>query len=141
MISPGAECPKWCRDEIDLDGAGILFPMEAGRGYVVMGFTDTPTIVLKDPKPGKVALPKSPRPPSGNAPSVSIDSFGVPPGFKGGLKVRKPQQIFRFEVADKRSHLLKSGNRSFLVSLSGTVGEDPEGQHTIFTYGFKVAEQ
>jgi hypothetical protein len=101
-------------------------------------------LVLKDPKPGKVPLPKSPRPRPENAPSISIDWYEVPPGVKGILKVRKLREKFRFEVADKRSHLVKAGNRSFLVKLMGTVGEDPAsdgGQHTIFTYGFSVAEQ
>jgi hypothetical protein len=91
-ISPGGVCPAWCQDEIVLDDAGILFPIEPGRGYVVIGFTDTPTLVLKDPKPGKVPLPKSPRPRSGNAPSISIDWFEVPPGVKGVLKIRKPHR-------------------------------------------------
>jgi hypothetical protein len=141
-ISPGGVCPAWCQDEIGLDDAGILYPIESGRGFVVIGFSDTPTLVLKDPKPGKVPLPKSPRSRSGN-PSVSIDWFEVPPGVKGILKIRKEREKFRFEVADKRSHLVKVENRSFLVTLMGTVGEEPasDGQHTIFTYGFRVAEQ
>jgi hypothetical protein len=141
-ISLGGVCPMWCQDEIDLDGTGILFPIEVGRGFVVMGFSDTPTIMLKDPKPGKVPLPKAmPRPK--NAPNLSIDSFEIPPGVKGTLKIRSPQEKFRFEIANNRSHLVRAADRSFLVTLRGTVGEEPasDGQHTIFTYGFSVAEQ
>jgi hypothetical protein len=141
IISPGGQCPAWCQDAIDLDSEGILFPIEAGRGFVVMGFTDAPTLTFKDPKPGKVPLPKSPRPQSGNAPSISIDSITLPGGSKDTYKIRSVQEKYRFEVADKRTHVVKAGDRLFLVNLTGPIGEDPEGLHTIYTYGFSVAEQ
>ena len=97
-ISDG-NCP-FCRDEINLDGAGTLYIKEAKRTLVVMALTERPTVDLINPTPGVVPLPRDSSqqspwtttaklPPSGqrggNAQSSTITLMGTAkPGTKGG---------------------------------------------------------
>ena len=142
--SDGAPCRECEDDEFPLDDVGIMYVGTAGRGFVEMAFTDTPTLVLRDPQPGKVELPRRFRPPPDDPgdPVVEARTVDIPPGFKGTLKIRQQVGRVRFEVAGTRRHEVTLFDRAFAITLSRP-SEAPttDGRGTIYGFQFTVVEQ